>query len=128
MPESPQEPKEIDFPNWNDLSENQKNLLTKHIIQAKRWRFALFSLLTLIMTGQPILSSYYSNQNEERKAQNLRTEMATQSNKALNDSILQTVLELQKKLAVLEKEKSKLEEEKSSLEKRVANLEAQLLE
>lgn len=121
MPETPQEPKEINFPEWNQLSEGERDLLTRHIIQAKRWKFGLFAVLTLTMGLNPLLSSWFANKSEEGKIEAMKIEKLTESTKTFNESILASLVEAQKKIAILEKEKEELKV-------KIANLEAQLLE
>lgn len=113
------DPNEIPNLEWSTLSESQKNVAIKGIISSKRWKFATFSLGSIFLSAQPLLSEYYKNAQRDREVEVAKMERVNESNSALQKIVLDNLLSVSREL-------TSLKSENESLKSRIAELESQL--
>lgn len=107
MGTKPKEPDDA-LPEWDSLSDSQKDLFTRTLLRIKVWRFVAFALSSTVLLLQPFLSSWYSAQEKNRAFELEKMQKSSETGSEMNRLIFTNLMDLSKELITLKAENEAL--------------------
>lgn len=98
------EPEVDALPEWDSMTEAQKDLFTRTLLRIRVWRFLAFGLSSTVLLLQPFLSSWYSAQEKNRAFELEKMQRSAETGSEMNKLIFSNMMDLSKELVILKAE------------------------
>lgn len=107
MAQAPRDPPE--FPTeWENLSDNQRDIFVKSITRMRMWRFFCFAIGSILLALQPLFNDFLNSREKERDYELSKIEKQSSSDANLNNVVLTNLLNLSQELISLKVENEAL--------------------